>query len=139
MPLSIEAIVTGAAVILIGIVSFFLRKIDAKIDDTAREAASLKERILSIRDDLKEDMIEIFNLACHERQNACAKLQEVKIGLVEHQAKTCCAKMAALSLERERKWEKQERMNEKFIGHLYKTKDAGAAWNNREDENGGSK
>jgi hypothetical protein len=139
MPLSPEAIITSAAVILIGIISFFLRKIDAKIDETAREAAVLKDKILNIRDELKEDMVEIFNYACHERQNACARLQEVKIGLVEHQAKTCCAKLAALSAEREKKWERQDRMNERFIGHLYKTKDAGAAWNNREDENGGDK
>ena len=139
MPITPDVIIGGAATVMVGVTAFFLRKIDSKIDHTAAQASALSEKILTIRDDLKEDMVEIFNYTCHERQGSCARLQEVKLNAIEHQAKTVCAKLATLGVERERRWDKQEALNEKFKSHIYKTKDGGAAWNNREEENGGSK
>lgn len=137
--LPFEVVLGGGSTILLGVVGYFLRKTDAKVDSTASAVElmgeKLEQRIDSLERKIAEDarhsrheFLTIFQEACHERQDACSKLRDAKLLAVEHRAEAMCAKMRGIVDDRDRRWDKQETFNEKVREHIYKTKDGGKSW-----------
>lgn len=125
MPFIVDAsiVLAGSGVLLL-IIGYFLRKVDVKVDNTSSSVNGLATEIklfkAEIRSDIKEDMINVFNATCHERQVACATLQETKIKTGEARDSHICAKIAKLEAERKDDWRVQRSWNDKIEDKLNK-------------------
>lgn len=124
-PIHLDPAVLGIGSILVGLVVYFLKKTDRKIDETSEKLDELNKDIIkfraevtthisTVREDIKEDMIEVFNAACHERQSACSKLQDAKLTAIESREHTICAKIARLEAERKDDWGEQRKWNQRW-------------------------
>jgi hypothetical protein len=128
-PLPFE-IVMGVGAVALGVIGYFLRKTDGRIDETAQSVKGLADKFDNRIDKLeekmdesikssKEEIVGIFQEICHERQDACGKLRDAKLIAVENQCQAACNKVRALTLDRDRKWEKQDELNERIRVHIY--------------------
>lgn len=125
-----STLVAGSGVLVL-IVGYFLRKVDVKVDRTSAAVSALgadiqvfkvevKNQISEVREDIKEDMVTVFNTTCHERQGACSILQETKMKAAEARASHICAKIARLEAERKDDWRLQRGWNERVEDKLNK-------------------
>lgn len=126
---SIDIPTTAIGGALLGLCIYFFKKADKKVDENAAQILELrsdfaelktdtKVQIASLRDDLKEDMIEIFNGACHERQVACKELQEIKVKGIESREVNICNKIRRLEEQRSEDWSEQKRWNTRIEDRL---------------------
>jgi hypothetical protein len=137
--MTVETLLGSGGVALLGVVGYFLKKTHDKIDATAaaveRIGSDVDTRIDRLEDKLsvetksaRTEIIHVFQEVCHERQESCARLRDAKLATTENRVEAQCKKMQAIIADRDRKWEKQEALNEKFKSHIYKTKDGGSSW-----------
>ncbi len=129
MALPIDPATAAVGGTLLGLIAYFLRKTDKKVDANAEKLelfradivefkGDIKTQISTMRDDLKEDMIEIFNDTCHERQGSCSRLQDTKMAALEAREHTICAKIAKLESDRREDWGEQRRWNQRWEDKL---------------------
>ena len=115
--------------LLLGVVIYFARKLDKKIDDHSTLIVEVKTelavQLATQRSDLKEDIIEIFNDTCVERQGACARLQQAKLETIQATHQAICAKLARIDEERREAWGHQRRWNDKIETTVYTEKTGG--------------
>ena len=141
--LPIEVFLGGGGVTLFGVVGYFLKKTIDKIDSTATAVAVLGQNVESQIDRLegrlevetkatKVEIVKIFQDICHERQGACGRLRDAMLHSVEQKAQTACLKAERIMEDRERRWEKQEQINDQIKRVLYATKDGGKSWQLRD-------
>lgn len=145
-----EVALTGGGTVIMGVIGYFLKKQSDKIDNTAAAVTTLAtknaESIAALSDKFetridrleekmeldaksnKQETIQIFQDICHERQNACKLLRDEKLARVEAQTKVFCAKVERISEDRDKKWQKQDDLNERIKRVLYTTKNGGASW-----------
>lgn len=121
----LDVFVLGGGSAAVAVIAYFMRKVDAKVDANAENLAGLrddfnelkadiKDQIASTREDIKEDMIEVFNGVCHERQNSCSRLQDVKIKALEAKDDLICSKLSQIKSEIKEDWIEQKHWNNKF-------------------------
>jgi len=119
-------IIVGVSCILLGVVGYFLKKVDNKIDSTATIVSTLKTEIplqlATMRNDLKEDIVEAFNNICVERQGSCSRLQQAKLDTITATNSAICAKLGRLDAERKEAWSLQRRWNDKIESTIYSDK-----------------
>lgn len=139
MTIPIDVFMGGGGITLLGVVSYFLRKTHEKIDGTASAVTalgtSLEDQIDRLESKLeietkqtKIEITQIFQDICHERQGACGRLQESKLLAVENKARAACIKADRIAEENEKRWAKQEIINDKIKRVLYSTNDGGKSW-----------
>jgi hypothetical protein len=127
--MGVEIIAGAGMTVALGVVGYFLKKTHDKIEGTSTAITALskemgmqvdllKEKIAKETKTSRDEIVEIFQDICHERQGACARLQEAKLVAVENASKATCAKLQALASDRERRWEKQGEVNDRFKAHL---------------------
>lgn len=127
--MTVETLVGGGGVILLGVVGFFLKKTHDKIDATSAAVNQIGRDVDARIDKLeikmevetkasKTEIVQIFQDICHERQDSCGKLQTAKLEKVETVTKAACAKVDRLTEDRDRKWHRQEELNERFKEHI---------------------
>jgi outer membrane murein-binding lipoprotein Lpp len=118
--------VVGATCLLLGVVGYFLKKVDNKIDLTATIVSTLKAEIplqlATMRSDLKEDIVDAFNSICVERQGSCSRLQQAKLDTIMATNTAICAKLGRLDEERKEAWSLQRRWNDKIETTIYSDK-----------------
>lgn len=142
-----EIIFAGGGTALVGMVGFFLKKTYDKFDATALAVKQLGESVDTRIDQLekslavetkttKNEITQIFQDICHERQGACSRLQEANLKAVEMTAKTACGKVERVMEDRDRRWDKQEQFNDNVKRVLYQTKDGGRSWQLKDRKNG---
>jgi cell division protein FtsB len=119
----------GIMGLLVAIVVYFAKKLDTKIDGhsnlIAEVKTELKVQLATNREDIKEDIIEVFNNVCGERQGACAKLQQAKLETLQATNAAICAKIARLDEDRREAWMQQRRWNDKIETTIYADKNGG--------------
>lgn len=130
----------GAGIVgLIGVVGYFLRQKDKKIEsitgaleklgiDFDARLDKLEIKLEAETKSTKAEMIQVFQDICHERQGACGKLRDAMLQGVDQRAAAACNKISKVMEDRDRKWEKQEEFNDKVKRVLYQTKDGGKSW-----------
>jgi len=139
MTIPFDVIIGGGGVTLLGVVTFFLKKTHDKIESTAaavnsmnksvaRQIDALELKLESETKNSRKEIIEVFQDVCHERQGACTRLRDALLLSVENKAKAACSKIEKVVLDRDKKWEKQELINDQIKRVLYSTKDGGKSW-----------
>ena len=139
MTIPFDVIIGGGGVTLLGVVTFFLKKTHDKIESTAAAVNSMNKSVADQIDALelklesetknsRKEIIEVFQDVCHERQGACGRLRDAMLSSVESQAKAACIKIGKVAEDREKRWEKQEIINDQIKRVLYATKDGGKSW-----------
>ena len=123
-----EFIMGGGGSILLGVVGYFLRKTHEKIDKTATAIEALSEQIRKDSKTSRDEIIQTFQDICHERQGACSKLQKSELNTIAHKTQSNCNAITRLQEDREKRWEKQENINDNIKRVLYSTKDGGRSW-----------
>jgi hypothetical protein len=143
MAITPEIILGVGGTVLLGVVGFFLKKTHDKIDSTAAVVNGLESKFndrldrfeRQITSDLKvnkQEVIEVFQDICHERQESCSVLRDTKLANVEERTKLACTKISKVMDDRARAWDKQEVINESIKRVLYRTKDGGVSWKLKE-------
>jgi galactokinase/mevalonate kinase-like predicted kinase len=110
-----ELILGISAAMLVGALGFFLKRSLNEVSAMRKEA---KESVVSIYkriDGSARDIMNNHNQLCHERQGACAALMDVRFKNIDHANHLACQKIAKLDENMEKRWEKQERLNEKLL------------------------
>lgn len=152
----ITTLISGGGLIMMTVVGYFLKKTYTKIDDTsdavielgksfADKVEEIDENFSKKIDQLefkleaetkstKTEIVQIFQDICHERQGSCGRLRDAKLDIITVATKNCCVKIQKVIDDRERKWDKQEQLNEQFKTHLYQTRDGGKSWDLRDDK-----
>jgi hypothetical protein len=92
---------------LFAVLGYFLKKVDKRIDDTARTVEGIEDRIVAR-----------FNVVCEERQEACSALQGERLGHVKHTQSSFCGKLDKLEEQRREDWRHQRAWNEKIEDRL---------------------
>lgn len=128
--MTIDPWISGSgALILLGVAQYFFKKTDKKIDATADAVADLgkrmDERINGLENKMTEenktvrrDIVEMFQQICHERQDACGRLRDAKLAAVENVCKAQCNKIHGMIDDRNKKWERQEVINDTIKTHM---------------------
>ena len=148
MTIPIDIIVGGSGISLLAAVTYFLKKTHDKIEGTAIAVTTLGRNVEEQIDKLESKMetetkntqkeiIQVFQDICHERQGACTRLRDALLLSVENRAKAACIKIEKVAEDRERRWEKQEIINDKIKRVLYATKDGGKSWQLKDDRENG--
>ncbi len=139
MSIPVDVIMGGGGVTLLGVVTYFLKKTHDKIDSTANAVASMSASVADQIDKLeakleqetkntRKETIQVFQDICHERQGACGRLRDAMLLSVENKAKAACLKIEKVAEDRERRWDRQEQINDQIKRVLYATKDGGKSW-----------
>lgn len=143
MPL--ELILGGGATAVVGMLGYFLKKTHEKIDNTATAVTKLGENVERRVDQLEEklavetkatrvEIVQVFQDICHERQEACGALRDAKLEAVAATARAFCAKLHKVEEDRDRRWAKQDDLNERFKTHIYRTKNGGSSWELKDEK-----
>ena len=114
MSLAMDYTTLGGGAAMIAIVGYFLRKVDSKVDDNASVVAGLRQSISEMRNGIRDDITVIFNTICHERQDACNKLQDIKFTSSNAGHAQVCSKFAQLNTDRKDNWREQKEWNRRM-------------------------
>lgn len=68
--------------------------------------------------DRRESLIEIITAHCQDAQGACRALVEIQLGSLKEGQQNVCNKIDELKTQRNKKWEQQEKLNNKIRTHL---------------------
>jgi hypothetical protein len=128
--------ILGIGSLLVAIISYFLKKTNDKLEATATAVnnmevkvttiegkissimASMESRFAHSMDGLEAKLVETFQRICHERQESCGKVQDLRIESLRRETHAFCQKLHAVSEDRAKKWERQETLNDNFRTHL---------------------
>ena len=118
------AFAAGIISILLVLLGYFIKKVDKKIeahsDMITATKGDLTVQLITMRANIKDDIVEAFNEICTERQGSCSKLQQAKLDLLTATHQAICAKLARLDEERRDAWSVQRRWNDKIETTIYK-------------------
>lgn len=139
MTIPFDVIVGGGGVTLLGAVTYFLKKTHDKIDSTAAAVSAMNTSVADQIDRLEnkleaetkntqKEIIQVFQDICHERQGACGRLRDAMLRSVEAKAQAACHKIEKVVVDRDRRWDRQESINDQIKRVLYSTKDGGKSW-----------
>ena len=115
--------------VLMFILGYFIRKVDKKIETHSDMITAIKGdltlQLVTMRGNIKEDIVEAFNDTCTERQGSCSRLQQAKLDTLTATHTAICAKLARLDTERREAWGEQRRWNDKIETTIYKDRNGG--------------
>jgi hypothetical protein len=94
-------------------ISSKLETFDTKLGNLNSEIIGYKESW----DTRKNGILKSFDSLCHERQGACAGLVDTKLEGIDKSFKHVCSKFDDIKRDRERRWQKQDGINEDFLRH----------------------
>jgi hypothetical protein len=128
-----DPIITGTFSLLMGVVAYFLRRVHMQVDENGRAVVQFKAEVdrrfaqveQKIEDTAKEtrkELIEMFGTQCHERQDSCGKLRDAKLEKVENKCRTQCEQIRRMEEDRNKKWDRQESVNDQFRAVLHGSK-----------------
>lgn len=142
---AIELIASGGFTTLVGVVGYFMKKQNEKIESfdskviTVRNelqknikdvgenlAKDIKDSRADLLNDMKESKAEVVNIfqnVCHERQNACGRVFDQKLETIRKEGKSVCRKIDSIKDDRADRWKKQEVVNDKFKTHIAQSKE----------------
>jgi hypothetical protein len=110
--------------VLMLILGYFIRKVARKIDTHSEMITTIKGdltlQLVTMRSNIKDDIVEAFNDICTERQGSCSRLQQAKLDTLTATHTAICAKLARLDEERRETWGVQRRWNDKIETTIYK-------------------
>ena len=110
--------------VLMLILGYFIRKVARKIDTHSEMITTIKGdltlQLVTMRSNIKDDIVEAFNDICTERQGSCSRLQQAKLDTLTATHTAICAKFARLDEERRETWGVQRRWNDKIETTIYK-------------------
>jgi len=110
--------------VLMLILGYFIRKVARKIDTHSEMITTIKGdltlQFVTMRSNIKDDIVEAFNDICTERQGSCSRLQQAKLDTLTATHTAICAKLARLDEERRETWGVQRRWNDKIETTIYK-------------------
>ena len=110
--------------VLMLILGYFIRKVARKIDTHSEMITTIKGdltlQLVTMRSNIKDDIVEAFNAICTERQGSCSRLQQAKLDTLTATHTAICAKLARLDDERRESWGVQRRWNDKIETTIYR-------------------
>jgi len=103
-----EAIAGGGFIGMTGVIAYFMKEQNKKIESMGANLASMRKEIVAI-----------FQDTCHERQEHCMRLVETKMGNLRSKGEIICKKVEDMKDDRKSRWGKQEDLNEKIKQYLH--------------------
>jgi hypothetical protein len=108
----------GTTVILL-ILGYFLRKIDAKVDSSAKDINMIRLQMAGLSAEFQKNITDTFNEVCKERQNSCVVSQNFRFKSLEESDKHNCQKIDHLEKQRKEAWEEQKKWNDRVERKLF--------------------
>jgi hypothetical protein len=115
---------TGLMVLIIALILWILRRQSAITDGINKKMDAFNSRIGEVSSEIigyreswdtrKVGILKGFDRVCHERQESCSGLVDSKLENIDTQFGHVCRKFEDMKRDRERKWEKQEKINERI-------------------------
>lgn len=102
---------------IVVLILWILRRQSTITDSLGAKITTVSEEVVGYKESWesrKDGILKSFDSICHERQGACASLVDSKLENVDMQFGHVCRKFEDIKRDREKKWEKQERFNDRI-------------------------
>ena len=101
---------------LLAVIGFFLKKLFVQIKENHDELITFKGTFESRVHMLEKDIISSFHGVCHERQNSCVAVQEIKLTALREADILTSSMIRQFVADTNEAWKEQKRIN----GTLFK-------------------